>query len=154
MTTVKWNVINYNINRDQMETLDIFKHYKFDEFVHKHLKKCKTKEEFADKLRSELMYYFWSKAEYEIIVCMEEDRVYIVPWVGSRDPEKSKIDVTDDPDFDWKGFAKKHIERQLYRNKAKIDIFDQVQYRWDEFVEYCWSQKKTRKRRKNDETEI
>ena len=31
-------------------------------------KKCQTKDEFAKNLRSELMYYFWSKCEWEVLL--------------------------------------------------------------------------------------
>ena len=36
--------------------------------VKKDLRKCKTKEEFAEKIKSHLMYYFWSKCEYEVVI--------------------------------------------------------------------------------------
>jgi hypothetical protein len=49
-----------------------------------------------------------------------------------------RICVTDDDNFDWRGFAEKHIGGWFYKNEAKIDIFDQLMYNWDEFVTYCW----------------
>lgn len=147
---MEWIVYNFNINAQKIETYDIFKHWSFCEYAKKAAKKLKTKEEFVEQLRRELMYFFWSKAEHELIVEITEDnRIFLNPWVGCKEPEKVRIDVTDDTDFDWKGFAEKHTARQIYGNEAKIDVFDQVEYRWKEFVDYCWNNKKELLKMKN-----
>ena len=51
-----------------MESTNIFDHWKFDEDVQTDLRRCHTKTDFADRLRRNLMYYFWSRCEHEIIV--------------------------------------------------------------------------------------
>lgn len=82
---MKWNVFYYDINRKKISTFNIFDHGRFREDIKKELRKCKTKEEFAERLKSNLMYYFWSKAEWEIIIS---------PWVGGdRERDAVKIDV-------------------------------------------------------------
>ena len=140
---MKWIVYYYNINRDKIETYDIFKHWNFREYAKKAAKKLKTKAEFAEQLKRELRYYFWSKCEWELVIEITEDnRIFLNPWVGCRETERVRIDVTNDISFDWRGFAEKHTERQIYGNKAKIDVFDQVEYMWDEFVEYVWENRK------------
>jgi hypothetical protein len=58
--------------------------------------------------------------------------------VGCRNPDEVKIDVTDEKDFDWRGFANEHIGKQIYKNEAKIDIWDQIEYRFDKFIDYLW----------------
>ena len=84
------------------------------------------------------MSQYWSRAEYEVIIFIDENsRVYLKPWCGCRD-DNYKIDVTDETGFDWKGFAEKHIN-QKYGSEAKIDVWDQLEYRWDEFVDYVWN---------------
>lgn len=140
---MEWIVYNFNINAQKIETYNIFKHWSFREYAKKAAKKFKTKEEFAEQLIRELRYFFWAKSEWELVVEITEDnRIFLNPWVGCREPEKVRIDVTDDTSFDWRGFAEKHTERQIYDNKAKIDVFDQVEYMWDEFVEYTWENRK------------
>ncbi len=52
--------------------------------IEKAFKKCKTKEEFAEALRHSLMYYFWSKCEWEVLIS---------PWFGSRNTKDIKVDV-------------------------------------------------------------
>lgn len=146
---MEWNVYYFNINKQEITTFDIFKHCNSYEYSKKALKKCETKDEFAKVLRREMQYYFWSKCEWELIIeIAEDDRILLSPWCGCRDPEDAKVDVTDDANFDWRGFAEAHIRRQVYGSKAKIDVFSQVDYVWDEFVDCCWNQQRKRKRKK------
>ena len=144
---MKWTVKNYNCNKDKIEDYDLFPY--FEKFLLEFKKKIETREEFAKAIRSELMYHFWSRAQYELVVEIRENaRIYLLPWCGCSNVEAVAIDVTDDKDFDWKGFAEKHTKSQVYGNSAKIDIWDQVEYRFDEFVDYCWEGIHTRKRKK------
>ena len=137
---MKWIVYNFNINAQKIETYNIFKHYSFLEYVKKAAKKCNDKYEFAEQLKRELQYYFWAKCEWELIIEITEDNhIFLNPWVGCREPEKVRIDITDDTNLDWRSFADKHTKQQIYGNEAKFDVYDQVAYRWEEFVDYCWS---------------
>lgn len=65
---LQWNVYKRNMNTNKIEIFNIFNHYSFSKSVEKLLKNCKDKEEFKILLRKELLYYFWSKYEYEIII--------------------------------------------------------------------------------------
>ena len=82
---MKWNVFYYNINAHKIEIFNIFDHWKFREDLQSDLKKCRTKEAFAERLKSELSYYFWAKSEYELLFS---------PWVGgNREKDTIKVDV-------------------------------------------------------------
>lgn len=140
---IEWNVYRYNINRDKIESFNIFNHWTFCEYTKKAINKYKAKEDFEDQLKRELSYYFWSKCEHELVIeITKNNRIFLIPWAGCREPEKVKIDVTDDGNYNWKTFANIHTNRQRYGNKAKIDIYDQVMFKWEEFVDYCWVNKK------------
>ena len=140
---LEWNVFYYDINKNKITTYNIFKHSGFNKYVEKALETSKTKEEFAEILRRELRYYFWSKSEWELVIELNEDNhIFLIPWCWCRNSEEVKIDVTNDTSFDWSGFAKKQIERQIYKNEAKIDVYDQIEYVWDNFLEYVWNSKK------------
>lgn len=137
-TPLTWKVKNYNYNTDELWDYDILKYR--EALIKKLKKKCTTKEEFAEEMKWELRYQYWSRSEYEVIIEVDEnERIWLKPWVGCSDPESVKIDVTDHTSFDWRGFAKKHVDGQIYKNKAKIDIWDQVFYVWDEFIDYVWN---------------
>ena len=139
---MEWMVYFYNINKNKIESYNIFNHYGFIEYAKKHIKKYNNKDEFADEIKKELRYYFWSKAEWELIIEVKDNRISLYPWCGCKEPEKVKIYVTDDKSFDWKGFAEHHINKQIYIDNAKIDVFDQVMFNWNSFVNYCWEHKK------------
>ena len=135
---LSWVVKNYNCNADKIEDYDVLKHR--EDMIKRFKKKYTTKEEFADVVRRGLMSQYWSRCEYELIIEIDDDgHIWLKPWVGCADPEVVKIDVTDDENFDWRGFADKHIGRQIYKNKAKIDVWNQISYNWDEFIDYIWN---------------
>ena len=71
----EWNVYIYNINNGKIEIYNIFKHVTFKKYYEKALAESATKEEFAEQLKNELRYYFWSKCEWEI---------EIVDWLGHQ----------------------------------------------------------------------
>lgn len=140
---MEWKVWYYNINLNKIMQYDIFAHGRFNEYLKKAFKKCKTKDEFSKEARRELMYYYWSRAEWEIVIEVDEDgHISLIPWCGCRDPEAVRIYVDNDDSFDWEGFAQEQIAKQIYKNSAKIDVFSQIDYVWDEFIDYCWSFKK------------
>lgn len=133
-----WLVTYYDCNADKIKYYNILKYR--EDFIKKLKKKCNTKEEFSEKMRQEMMWAYWSKCEWELIIEVDDNnRIWLSPWVGCRNPENVRIDVTDREDFDWRNFAEDHILNKGYENgEAKIDVFDQLEYRWDEFIDYCW----------------
>lgn len=91
-----WNVYYGNFNDRKIETYNIFDHYSF-------CKECEmaakrrgvTKEEFAEAVRKSLMYYFWSKCEWEIIVSH---------WPPNERLKDRKIDVYEQVMMNWDVF--------------------------------------------------
>ncbi len=63
-----WNVICIGDNRQNIEVYNIFEHGRFWNDVKEAAKKYETKREFAEQLRRDLQYYFWSKCEWEMVV--------------------------------------------------------------------------------------
>lgn len=81
---IEWNVIRHNINKDEIEVFNIFKHGGFKDDVLTYFNNCENKDDFANKVNSSLLYYFWSRCEWEIIIS---------PWVGKKDNTEIKVDV-------------------------------------------------------------
>ena len=134
---MKWTVKRFDHFSLSIEDYDLLLDFK--EYILKLKKKKLSREEFAKEIKSELMYHYWSRWEYELFIEKGNDgRIYLLPHSGGRDKDTTFLDVTDDTSFDWKGFAEMHINKQIYGNKAKIDIWNQIEYRFDEFVSYCW----------------
>lgn len=81
---MEWYVYYHDFNAQKIIKWNVFNHGSFRKEVDELLKEELTKEEFTDKLKHQLMYYFWSKCEYEVI---------LLPWTGQADD--TKIDIYD-----------------------------------------------------------
>lgn len=81
---LEWNVIVHDINQDRIRVYNVFSHSGFVNDITKYVKQRKTREEFSELVRKSLMYYFWSKCEWEIL---------IKPLCGSRNNDEEKVDV-------------------------------------------------------------
>lgn len=90
-----WNVCYYSSNAKDFKIFNIFEHNKLAEEVNNIMSKSwESKRFFGEAVRKELMYYFWSKCEYEIV---------LESWpVG--DVQK-KIDVYDQVMLNWDRFV-------------------------------------------------
>ena len=77
---MEWNAYCYNINRREIESMNIFRHCRFANDVIKAMRTCETKEAFAEDVRHSLAYYFWSKSESEILISglFDSDKEYKV----------------------------------------------------------------------------
>lgn len=94
MKPLVWNVYRYEINHKKIEVFNIFDHGSFLTDFYKLCDEDNNKDDFADRLKRILLYYYWSKSEYEII---------IVPWLGDRDAEQ-KIDIYSQVMINWEHF--------------------------------------------------
>lgn len=137
----KFLVKDFNHSSQLIENYNILRYREDD--IKKLKKKCATRTEFAEKLRTEFMWRFWSKSEYELIVSKTEDgRVLLSPWCGCYNDEKATIDVTDDySQLDWGAFADYHIKNQIFKTEAKIDVYDQIMFgdRFEKLVDALWT---------------
>lgn len=93
---MEWYVFYHNFNAQKIERWNVFDHGRFREDVKKHLKKCQSREVFVEDLRRELMYYYWCKSEWEVL---------IYPWCGGRDTQPLKIDVYTQLMLNWEKFV-------------------------------------------------
>ena len=135
-----WKVLLHDFNADTVRTYDVLA-YKED-FIKKLKKKCGAKQEFIDALDQEFMWQYWSRSEYEMILYVENDRVYLEPWVGKL--KDGRVDITDGPYLDWPAFAKKMLEnawtnKETGRKYVKFDIYDQLKFRFDELIDFIWN---------------
>lgn len=131
-----WKVYLIDSNTDSLVTHDVLKYR--EKLIKDLKKKCTTKEDFADKLFLGFMSQYWSRCEYEMLIYIENEKVFAKPWI-CREPEKHISDVTNLPDFDWLTFAKQAILSKGCNGTAKIDVYDQLMFRRDELVDFCWN---------------
>ena len=91
---LKWNVYTSDFNGKRIVVDNIFEHGGFTADCKKNAKKNKDKEAFAEQLRRDIMYYFWAKCEWEVMI-------------GDlfRDEVKIKVDVYDQVCLNWDLFV-------------------------------------------------
>ena len=113
MQKMVWNVYYEDFNGKEIKPFNIFDHYSFNEDVKKIYKKHKDDfDTFSKEVESSLMYYFWSKAEWEII---------LGPWIGAthhKEEMEKKIDVYDQVKLNWDIFIK-YVWDQAHARKTK-----------------------------------
>lgn len=116
-----WNVIVGNFNSREIEFHDVFNHYGLLRDIAKTSRKLtrnkeltdeQKKQAFAEELRRDMMYYYWSKCEWEIIVSH---------WPPRESDRDVKLDVWDQVKANWDIFLdytwehRKDIEKEVRR---------------------------------------
>ena len=128
---LKWNVIIGDFNHKDIETYNIFDHGFFKEYCDKAWKNYKNDfNSFSKEVKRNLMYYFWGKCEWEVIVSH---------WPPSERFNDKKIDVCEQVMMNWdifiiylwnyyylKSTRKKDIRANLHVTKKEkyISNFD------------------------------
>lgn len=95
-------MLEYNVYISEMfhgktiETYNIFEHYSFLKRCRDAAKNIEDKDEFLEEVKSALMYYYWSKCEWELIM---------TPWPPHETDEGSKINVYSQVMLNWNIFS-------------------------------------------------
>lgn len=110
---LEWNVYKEDFNGKEITTYNIFHHYGFYNDLLK--AKKKPEDEFKEAVKTSLMYHFWSKCEWEIILS---------DWPPSpeeRGFKKEKVDVYDQVMLNWDIFIE-YVWN--HKNEIKKGSFD------------------------------
>ena len=125
-----WNAYNYRSVGQGLRVFNIFDHYSFMESVRKLLKKPMSKEEFSEMLRREVLYYYWSKAEWELVITDTQ------PHIDRKELNRLITDCYLKRTVAESPLLFSHVNLS---DAEKIDVYEQVRLNWDEFVDYVWS---------------
>lgn len=93
---MEWYVYRYDLNSRKVVIFNIFNHSTFKAKVEAHLKKYDDKDKFAEKLRSELLYHYWSKYEWEIEISALHSKL---------EDKSEKVDVYSQVRLNWDKFV-------------------------------------------------
>lgn len=98
MKELEWNVFVENINRRQIEIYNIFNHGSFKKDCDEAWREYKNSfQKFAENVKRSLMYYFWSKCEWEIILS---------DFPPSKKFQEKKVDVYEQVMLNWDRFIR------------------------------------------------
>lgn len=134
---MQWMVYKEDFNLRKIKKANILKGC--EDEIKRWKKQSKGYEDFNLLLHKEMVWRYWSRCECEVLMCRAGGKIILKSWVNPKN-ENICLDVTDDKDFNWKGFADECSKRYVSTdNEIKIDIYDQLRYRWDDFCRYCWN---------------
>ena len=127
-----WNVFICDMNSKQVEIHNIFDHYSFRESIKKLMKEKLTKEEFDERLRREISYYYWTKVEWEITVSYYPSHI---------DKDEMERLVAEREQFYRENGRYPYSYDAECRGAKRVDVADQVRLNWDAFGNYVWEHK-------------
>ena len=119
-----WNAYIEDRNSNTIKVFNIFNSFRFISDVIKANNKYKNDFEFLQEVRSSLMYAFWSKSEYEVIITSWP------PYIEKEEFER---------------LTKEDIKYRTWLNLSmgeKIDIYNQVMINWEAFKLYLLTNKR------------
>ena len=119
----------HDFNSKEIKIFNIFNHGRFLEDVKKGLKKYETKEEFAERLRGHLFYYYASKCEWEVVITDWPTHITV--------EELNRLQKELDGHTAAYGHPPYALTVDL-RVAEKIDVYDQIMLNWDIFINYLW----------------
>ena len=99
-----WNVFRYDINKRQIVVYNIFNHGGFIKDISKFVNDS-NKEEFTEKLKKCVMYYFWARCEYEVVIS---------GWPPAHSDVDKKVDIYEQLMLNWYAFVDyvwEHVKR-------------------------------------------
>ena len=128
-----WNVYRRNFNTKELEKYNVFSHWSFRESLERMAKRRLNRENFDKHLRREVMYYFWSKCEWEVI---------ITSWPAYITSEElTRLNKELEEERQRYGRNPRILNVRL-REGDKIDVYNQLMLNWELFSEYVWNHRK------------
>ena len=145
MQKMVWNVYYENFNSREIQPFNVFDHYSFSEDVKKIYKKYKDDfDTFSKEIKSSLMYYFWSKAEWEVVITSWP------PHVTVEEIERLNREI----EYEKTKYGRIPYVIDVRPDvRKKVDVYNQLALNWDLFVEYIWKRRKELKEIKNAQLE-
>lgn len=119
---MKYNVWNYNMNKNKIERFNIFDHSSFYKQCiknYKQFQKDKDWENFEKEIHHNIFYYYWCKSEYEVL---------IRAWCGGNGKEEVKVDVYNQITMNWDMFIVALIdemENNCYKYNEEGELIDE-----------------------------
>ena len=138
-----WNVIIGNFNSNDFKLFNILGKdgYLLNDIKVKVKRKIIDPEDFnsfAKEVQSSLMYQYWSRTEYEIILTSWPTFMSIENFEKTKAEYEAAKKIHEENG--WKGPY--HIHPYL-DTEEKIDVYEQVMMNWIPFINYLWNNRYT-----------
>lgn len=130
---LEWNVFVEDFNARRIKTYNVLNNGIVEEII-KRTKNINDRESFADEVRSIIMYHYWSKSEWEIIV---------TDWPTHMDVKDVYRLIDDIEDHEKRYDNKPYLVCPRLTVSEKLDVYEQVRINWARFIDYLWKELKT-----------
>ena len=124
-----WKVFREDFNKKIIEKFNIFDHSSFYKDVKEAARVAETKEVFADLVQRSLRYYFWAKAEHEVVITSWP------PYIDKTELDRLNAEY-EEYHTKW-GHYPRCLNVNLTVDK-KMDVYSQVMLHWNVFIDYVW----------------
>jgi hypothetical protein len=128
----KYNLAYYvyieNINKRKIEKYNVLNDGIVEEIL-KRTKDFKDKKSFSEEVERIIMYHYWSRSEWEVI---------LTDWPPHmKTAELAKLNA--EVEKHQKDYGKAPYSLTINLSTAeKIDVYDQVMMNWNIFIDYVW----------------
>ena len=126
---------------DYLQPLDTMQRITREELAERldELLEVVNRDEFAELLRCQVLYYYWAKTEWECIITDTN------PQIGRNELCRLLSECYEQLP---KGMpTPRHFCVNL-ADSYKLDVYSQVMLNWEEFVDYVWQYSKSAKKLK------
>ena len=128
MSKLHYYVYIENFNKKCIEKYNVLSDH-FVKLLKAKTNSIKDREEFAKEVKSVLMYNFWSKCEWEVIITDWPTHITV--------DELNRLQKELDEYTATYGHPPYALSVDL-RVAEKIDVYDQIMLNWDIFINYLW----------------
>ena len=121
-------ILIYNIFNHDFFMNDLFN-------LKKQLKKEGKEDDFAtfeDSVKRSLMYFYWSKFEWEIVLTS------FPPYIDSEELDRL-VKERDERLKKYENFYRECTNLECYK---KVDVYSQINLNWNQFINYLWENRK------------
>ena len=128
----KYNIAYYvyieNLNKRKIERYNILNDGIIEKILSR-VNKTTDKESFAEAVKQILMYHYWARSEWEIV---------LTDWPSHISKEElSRLNTEQEAHFKKYGaYPYRYTVNPTVAEK--IDVYDQVMLNWNIFIDYVW----------------
>ena len=126
---LSWNVFREDFNKREIVYYDIFKSGHWEKKAKELKKKYPKFKDWSKEFKAELMYQYWSRSEYEVVITSWP------PYIEAKELDRL-YQEREDREKAW-GNKILRINPRL-TTARKIDIFEQLDMNWKVFANYVW----------------
>lgn len=133
MERLEWNVFIDDFNTSEIKIHNIFNHYGFMlDLIDINKKHNEDFINFAEEVKSSLMYHYRCKCEWEVVVTS------FPPYINEKEFLRLNLE-RDERIMKYGRFIRESVNLET---SEKVDVYKQVMMNRNQFINYLWDNRK------------